>query len=303
DVIALSTTARWFVRRRGAMTGIVKVGTGTGQLIMPILAAMLITGFGWRTAYVVLGVMAMLLLMSIAQLIRRDPSHMGLFPDAEPPNEASGSNLVERGTTFREALRTRHFWTICFANVALVFCLMIVMLHIVPHAGDIGIPATAAAGILSTMGGISMVGRFIIGNAIDRIGNRRSLIFCFMLLIMTLLWLQWAKELWSLYLFAALYGFAHGGFFTVISPMVAEYFGLRSHGILFGMVVFAGTVGGFIGPVLAGHIFDITTSYRLAFWACTAAALISFGLILSLRPANSEEKERETAPGPHRDQI
>jgi MFS family permease len=283
DVIALSTTARWFVRRRGVMTGIVKMGTGSGQLIMPLAASMLITGFGWRTSYIIIGGTAMVLLISVAQLLRRDPAHMGLLPD-DAGIQTSGPDFVERGTSLREALRDRQFWTIFFANLAACFSLLSIMLHIVPHATDIGIPATAAAGILSTIGGVSIVGRFAIGNAIDRIGNRRSMIFCFILLITVLLWLQLAKELWMLYLFATVYGFTHGGFFTVISPIVAEYFGLRSHGLLFGIAVFAGTVGGFIGPIFAGHIFDVTASYRVAFRVCICIAVIGLGLILSLKP-------------------
>jgi MFS family permease len=296
DVITLSTTARWFVRRRGVMTGIVKMGTGCGQMIMPLVASMLIAGFGWRRAYVLIGGMAMVLIVLIAQLLRRDPAHMGLLPDAAR-TETSGSESFERETSFPEAIRDRQFWTIFFANLAVCFSLMSVMLHIVPHAMDIGISSTAAAGILSTIGGVSMVGRFFIGNAIDRIGNRRSMIFCFVLLIIVLLWLQLSKELWMLYLFAAVYGFTHGGFFTVISPIVAEYFGIRSHGLLFGMAVFAGTVGGFIGPLFAGSIFDLTASYRVAFWGCLCAAAIGLGLILSLRPVRSKEKARSEEVG------
>jgi MFS family permease len=105
-----------------------------------------------------------------------------------------------------------------------------------------------------------------------------------------LLWLQLSKELWMLYLFAAVYGFTHSGFFTVISPIVAEYFGLRSHGLLFGMAVFGCAVGGFIGPIFIGSIFDLTASYRVEFWVCLCAAAAGLGLILSLRPARSEEK-------------
>ena len=285
DVIALSTTARWFVLRRGVMTGIVKMGTGSGQLIMPIVASMLITGLGWRTSYIIIGGITMVFLLLAAQLLRRDPAHMGLLPD-DARTQTSGSGFAERGTSFHDALRDRRFWTIIFANLAAVFSLMIVMLHIVPHATDIGIPATAAAGILATIGGVSIVGRFVIGNAIDRIGNRNCMILCFILVIAVLLWLQAAKELWMLYVFAAVYGLAHGGFFTVISPIVAEHFGLRSHGLLFGIAVFAGTVGGFIGPIFAGYIFDMTAGYRLAFWACIAGASIGLGLILSLKPAS-----------------
>jgi MFS family permease len=271
------------------MTGIVKVGTGTGQMIMPLVASMLIAGFGWRRAYVIIGGMAMVLIVLIAQVLRRDPAHMGLLPEAAS-TETSGWKFVERETSFHEAIRSRQFWTIFFANLAACFSLLSVMLHIVPHAIDIGIPSTAAADILSTIGGVSMVGRFFIGNTIDRIGNRRSMTLCFVLLIIVLLWLQLSKELWMLYLFAAVYGFTHGGFFTVISPIVAEYFGLRSHGLLFGMAVFAGTVGGFVGPIFAGSIFDLTASYRVAFWGCLFAAAIGLGLILSLRPVRSQEK-------------
>jgi MFS family permease len=284
DVIALSTTARWFVLRRGVMTGIVKMGTGSGQLFMPLAASMLIAGFGWRAAYVILGGAAMVLLISIAQVLRRDPAHMGLLPDAGTRSGLPGIALPEAGASFHEALANRQFWTIFFANLSACFALLSVMLHIVPHATDIGIPSTAAAGLLSTIGGVSMVGRFMIGNAIDRIGNRNCMVLCFILLIMVLLWLQLAKNLWMLYLFAAVYGFTHGGFFTVISPIVAEYFGLRSHGLLFGIAVFAGTVGGFIGPIFSGYIFDLTASYRVAFWGCICAAAVGLGLILSLKP-------------------
>lgn len=284
DVIALSTTARWFVRRRGVMTGLVKMGTGSGQLVMPLVASLLIAGLGWRTAYVIMGAMAMLLLILTAQLLRRDPARMGLAPDGGLRTETSGSEPPQPGASLAEALRNRQFWTIFFANLAACFSLMSVMLHIVPHATDIGIPATAAAGVLSTIGGVSMAGRFVIGNAIDRVGNRASMIFCFVMLIAVLLWLQVAEELWMLYLFAAVYGFTHGGFFTVISPIVAEYFGLRSHGLLFGMAVFAGTVGGFIGPIFAGRVFDVTASYSLAFWVCIVSAALGLGLILSLKP-------------------
>ena len=287
DVIALSTTARWFVRRRGMVTGMVKVGTGAGQLIMPIVASLLIAGFGWRLSYIIIGVLAMLLLILVAQLLRRDPARMGLLPDAATQTEAPGPGPVETGASFREAVRSRQFWTICFAFLAATFCLMIVMLHIVPQATDIGISVTAAASILSIIGGVSMAGRFLTGNAIDRIGNRRSIIICFILLITALLWLQMSKALWMYYLFALIYGFAHGGTFTVISPLMAEYFGLRSHGLLFGIAVFAGTVGGFFGPIFAGLIFDVTASYRSAFWTCIAVACIGLGLLLSLRHARA----------------
>ncbi len=297
DVIALTTTARWFVRRRGMMTGIVKAGTGAGQLIIPLVASMLIVGSGWRTAYIVIGATVMVLLISVGQLLRRDPARMGLLPDGNRETQAARSNLVETGFYLHEALRMRQFWTICFATLATMFCLLVIMVHIVPYAMDLGIHPTTAAGILSTIGGVSIAGRLVTGITIDRIGNRHSMIICFILLILTLLWMQLVSELWMLYLFAVVYGFAHGGLFTVFSPIVAEYFGVRSHGILFGIVAFAGTVGGAIGPLLAGYIFDITGSYNLAFWISTAVGAIGLGLILSLKQTPNRQIEKVMARG------
>ena len=291
DVIALSTTARWFVRRRGMMTGIVKVGTGAGQLVMPLVSSMLIATYGWRTSYIIIGAIVMVLLISTGQLLRRDPARMGLLPDGNKETQTEGSKPAETGFYLHEALRTRQFWTICLAFLATMFCLLIIMVHIVPHATDIGISSTTAAGILSAIGGISMTGRFVIGIAVDRIGNRRSMIICLVLLILALLWMQLARELWMLCLFAVVYGFGHGGLLTVVSPIVAEYFGVRYHGALFGIVFFSTMVGGALGPVIAGYIFDTTGSYSLAFWICTAVAAIALGLIISLRQTKQDVKE------------
>ncbi len=77
-----------------------------------------------------------------------------------------------------------------------------------------------------------------------------------------------------LYLFAVIYGFSHGGFFSIISPLLARLFGTRSLGSILGIVIFFGTIGGSIGMPLSGFIYDVTGTYRIAF-------LIMLGLIVS----------------------
>jgi MFS family permease len=149
---------------------------------------------------------------------------------------------------------------------------------------DIGISSIKAAGVLSTIGGVSMLGRFVTGIAIDRFGNKKAMIICFFILIACFLWLQVANEMWMLYLFAAAYGITHGGFFTVISPIVAEIFGIGSHGILFGVVVFSGSVGAAIGPFVAGNIFDITSSYQLVFSVLAGISISGLILTFFLKP-------------------
>ena len=287
DVIALSTTARWFIKKRGIMTGIVKIGTGAGQFIMPLVASMLITSYGWRTSYIIIGAGVLLSLVAIAQLLRRDPSQISPLPDCENDMSGGKQGLAGEGLSLGDTFRTRQIWTICAVNLAIVFCFMTIIVHIVPYAQDIRVSATKAASVLSAIGGVSMAGRFITGIAIDRIGSKKAMILCFILLIAGLLWLQMAKKLWMLYVFAVIYGIAHGGYFTTMSPIVAEFFGLNAHGVLFGIVAFSGTIGGAIGPILAGYIFDVTAGYSLSFWLCTLMSASGLLLLLLLKPVDA----------------
>jgi MFS transporter, OFA family, oxalate/formate antiporter len=289
DVITLSTIARWFVKRRGMMSGIVKVGTGCGQFLVPLIATMLIAAYGWRNSYFIIGAAALVIFVAVAQILSRDPQSKGLLPDGDSHdsfNNRMGSR--EAGITLREAARTGQFWIMCVVEFAIFSCLLTIIVHIVPHARDLGLNPPVAVGVLSTIGGVSMLGRFVMGTANDKIGGKRSLIICCILLLCGLLWLQVASKAWMLFLFAVIYGFAHGGFFTVISPMVAELFGTGSHGVLFGIILASGTIGGAIGPFMAGRTFDVTGSYRIAFLSLTVLVVIGFVLIMLLKRPQTE---------------
>ena len=285
DVITLSTMARWFVRRRGMMSGIVKVGTGAGQLVVPLFVAALIPAYGWRNTYLILGAVVLLILVAVSWVMRSDPQVMGLLPDnASRELSIGGVRSTEPSLSFKSAALTGQFWAMCLVEFASFFCLLTIIVHIVPHAMDAGLPPATAAGVLSAIGGMSMLGRLAMGTANDRIGGKRSLIICFAVLFCALIWLQVARETWMLFLFAAIYGFAHGGLFTVVAPTVAELFGTGSHGVLFGIVLFSGNIGAAIGPILAGYIFDVTGSYRIIFLALAGAAALGIVLISLLRP-------------------
>lgn len=291
DVIPLSTIARWFTYKRGLMTGIVKVGTGAGQFTMPLIVSFVIAGYGWRNAFFIVGLAVMIILVLIAQLLRRDPGQMGLPPDwNRKKNDDSPEENHAIGLTYSKALRTVQLWTVCTVSTAMIYCLMSMVLHIVPHCRDIGLSASLAASVLSSIGGVSMLGRFLTGIAIDYIGSKRMMVLCFILLIIGLLWLQTADTPWMLYVFAFIYGLAHGGFYTTVSPIVAELFGIRSHGALFGIVACSGTIGGGIGPVVTGYIFDVRGSYDLAFWLITAFSAVGLALIMTLKPVPSSDE-------------
>jgi MFS family permease len=164
DVITLSTVARWFIRRRGMMSGIVKVGTGSGQFLVPLITTLLITAYGWRNSYLIISAVVLVIFVVVAQVLSRDPQGIGLFPDGDS-NEScdNGNRPREKSVTLRAAARTGQFWIICIAEFAIFFCLLTVIVHIVPHAMDLELTPPTAVGVLSTIGFVSMLGRIVIG--------------------------------------------------------------------------------------------------------------------------------------------
>ena len=271
DVVTLSTIARWFGPRRGMMTGVVKVGTATGQMVLPLLAALLMGIVGWRYAALALGYGAAALLLIAA------------FSMSAPPEGRSSAAWAERrGPPFAVVRRGRTFWTLCLAQLLFFPSLVTVPLHIAVHGIDLGMTRTAAATLLTLIGAASIVGRMSVGAFSDRIGGRNSYILSLMLLVAALLLLLAVETHWPLFAAVAVYGFAHGGLFTVVSPTVAEFFGTRAHGAIFGGIVFFGTIGAAIGPVMAGRIFDVTGSYDFAFGGLAAMGTVGLALALTL---------------------
>lgn len=292
----LSTVARWFVKSRGLMTGVAVSGIGTGTMIMPPIANWLITRYGWRTSYVVIGIAAIVVTVIAAQFLKSDPASVGLLPyDKQAEVKAEHKSREIANYTFRQALRTRQFWLYFFMYAAFNFGVQTVIVHIVANAISLKIPATIAATVLTVVGGASIAGRLLLGTAGDRFGSRRILVICFVIAIGTLSWLSRMDRLWMLYLFAAVFGFAYGGEVALGSPMVAELFGMGSHGTIYGAATFGATIGGAIGPEAAGHIFDTNGNYRLAFVICALVAVVGLVLCLLLRPGVKRSRVIEEA--------
>jgi MFS family permease len=159
---------------------------------------------------------------------------------------------------------------------------MTIPTHIAVHGTDLGMTQTKAAFLLSAIGAASIVGRLSVGIFLDKMGGKKSYLFCFIPILLSLLIFIFITNHIILFIFVALYGFAHGALFVVVSPTIAEYFGLRDHASLFGIVVFCGTIGGAIGPILAGTAFDFTGSYNTAFATLFVLVTLSSIVVLTL---------------------
>jgi MFS family permease len=256
----LSTIARWFVFRRGLMSGVTAAGVGVGVMLLPPLSSYFISSFGWRTSYIIIGMAVLALVITSAQLLKRDPSEIGQSAlGRSEQHEDNSPNF-----TLREALCTRQFWLICGVYLMMGVCLQTILVHIVPHATDVGVPEVTAATIISVIGGVSIISKVALGIAVDRLGNKPVALLIASLMLTSLIIIQLSDALWVLYVFAVFFAFGYGGFSAIQSPYLAELFGLKYHGTIFGFTLFLLGAGAF-GPFIAGKIFDATSSYNLAF--------------------------------------
>lgn len=292
----VSIVARWFVARRTLMTGIVLTGSAVGSLIAPPVAERLISAYDWRLSSIILGSIVFIVVVLAAQLLKRDPTKMMQVPYGENKEGEQGFKSVADGFSLREAAHTKQFWVIFAMLLCFGFSFFTIMVHIVPHAIELGISAASSANILAAIGGLAIVGRVLLGSTADRIGNKQATIIAFILMSAALFWLLPATEVWMLYLFAVVFGFAHGGHAPSQSPLVAGFFGLRSHGLIFGIMGFAFTIGSAIGPLLAGYIFDVTGSYHIAFLLCAVLGIAGLVLTVLLKPIRGEHCQNEVPP-------
>ena len=281
----VSTVARWFVKRRNLITGIVLTGVSVGVLVAPPVASRLISAYDWPRSYIILGSIALVAVILVAQLLRRDPTQAKQRPYGESEGPKQEFVPETRPFSLREAIHTRQFWLASGMFLCFGFSVYMIAAHIVLHAIGLGISSISAANVLATLGGLSIAGRIVLGSAADRFGNRQVFIIGFVLMAAALFWLVPAKEVWGLYLFAGVFGFAFGGCATSESPLVAGLFGLSSHGLILGVMSLLGfTFGAAIGPFVAGHIFDMTSSYQLAFIVAGAVSVVGLMLTVLLSP-------------------
>jgi OFA family oxalate/formate antiporter-like MFS transporter len=281
--IILPLVPKWFITRKGLMTGILSSGVGLGIITGPPLASWLIYNLDWRSAYIIIGSIGLVVTVAAAQLLRDSPKQKGQRPYGEDTAKPEALAAINQGMEFHKAVRTGQFAIMCAIYFCFGFCLHSVMVHIVPHATEFKIDATTAAIIMSIIGIGSIAGKLLVGGASDRIGVRTSLITSFIVLFIAFGWLQFAREFWMFCIFGIIFALGYGGVMSMQSLMSAQLFGLRSPAAILGVISFIYTIGGSVGPFLTGYIFDLTSSYNLAFLIAAIMAIIGSALTSLLK--------------------
>ncbi|MEE8472810.1 MAG: MFS transporter [Dehalococcoidia bacterium] len=291
----VSAVNHWFVEKLGLAQGIVVSGVGLGTAVLPLVSRYLIGSFGWRTAYVFLGLLVGTVVSLSALVLRRDPQDKGLTaygaasgPGEGGPASTGGLGPAPGGFTLRRALGNFSFWVVFIGGAFGFMSLDMVIVHLPKHATDIGLSAATGAGFISIIGVTAIIGKIGVGALSDRIGRRVALASSFGLGAVAMFWLVGARTAGAIYLFAALFGLAYGGWTPLFPAVTVELFGLSAMGAIYGMVHMGGSWGGAVGPVLAGWVFEATKrqqgtgSYDPAFIAGGLSLLAASGLSLLL---------------------
>ena len=261
----------WFDKRRGLALALVMAGVGTGAMVFPPIAQALIAGYGWRTAYMVLGALVLLLGLPPTALFVR-----------ERPRDSVERRTVLDGMTVAQGLRSRTFWIL----IATLFLSSVSMngaiTHLSPLLTDRGVPAANAALAASMLGFASFFGRLIAGFLLDRFfGPRVGCCLCALAASGILLLARAGSSVPGIAA-AMLIGLGVGAEADLTPYLLTRYFGLRAFSTLYGFTWTAYAIAGAIGPVWMGKAFDATGSYASLLTLLSGSTLGAAGLLLLL---------------------
>jgi sugar phosphate permease len=292
STVLMTVIAHWFRRNVGKAMGIVVCGFGAGGILIPLIV-WLIDLYEWRTALIILGLGMWTLGIPLSFVIRHRPEQYGYFPDGEIPAEPTsshGGRDIEKEESFRDALKSKNFWTIGISVTIQTMITMAVITHVMPYLGSIGMSRASAAFVATSIPLISIIGRFGFGWLSDIFDKRHVLAGLYCLLFMGILALSYVHVEWLIFPFLLLFSLAVGGGVSLRGAIVRQYFGRATFGRLFGIIIGMTAMGGVIGPSFAGWSFDTLGSYHSVWLWFAGTTVVAIVLILRLPPRQMMEE-------------
>jgi sugar phosphate permease len=279
----------WFERWRARALSSMSFALALGGISLPLVAWSLQT-FGWRATAFSSGVIAVVVGLPLAFVMRRRPEDHGEVMDGiaapAPENKHDSPSSSSRDFTAREALRTPAFWLLSLGHGFALFVVHAVTVHSITHMNQGLGYSVAQASLVYTLLTVSQVGGVLIGWAIgDRYDKRLIAAACMLAHMTALLLLTYAVNVPMVLAFAVLHGAAWGLRGPFMQALRADYFGRSAIGMILGlsfMIIVIGQIG---GPMIAGILADITGNYRAGFTILALlAGLGSLFFILAKRP-------------------
>jgi len=289
SVLGPTVATRWFVKDRGLVTGILGASNSTGQLIFFPLLTTLAVVVGWRAGALVLAGLSLVLLVPVLIWVRNDPADVGERPLGMADGEVSHVPPPEP-RIMRRALRTSDFW---FLAGTFFVCGAtsngLVGQHFIPHAVDHGFTAVAASGALAVMGFFNFVGTIASGWLTDRVDPRKLLLVYYTFRGVSLLFLPFIHDGLTIGAFAVLFGLDYIATVPPTVALVADRFGSRNVGIVYGWVFAAHMIGAAIAAWVAGVVRESVGDYATAFVAAGWIAIIAGFAAMAIRKPGTPE--------------
>ncbi len=294
NVVTSTVISKWFVRLRGRATGLAGTGINVGEAVMTPLVVFLITTAGWRTAWMVLGIIPWVIIAPTSLfLMRRAPEDMGLRPDGDTDESLAAEREKpgrrrragdEHPWTVREAFRTPAMWVLILATNLASLAVAGVVMHQIPYLTDQGLSESVAALSLTLYAIFAIPSKLIWGFMAERVHIRHLSLVSMLGSAVGLLILLRADTVTEAVVFGVVYGLTRGAWHVIQSLIWADYFGRHFQGAIRGFVAplqLVSTVG---GPIFAAFVYDTTDSYKLAFSIFAVSFVLSGLLILAVRP-------------------
>ena len=294
SVVTMTAVANWFRKKAGIALGVVGSGIGAGGLmVLPIVR--LIDLYQWRTTLIILGLGMWAIGIPLSLVIRNRPEHYGYLPDGEVAGTSGQSHKIQdKGVEIglRQALKMRTFLYLNLVEALRMMTIIAVFTHIMPYLSSVGMPRTTAGMVAAAIPLIGIIGRFGFGWLGDIYDKKHMMAVTIGLIIFGMLALSFVHMRWMIIPFLILYSFGHGGSMVIRAAIVREYFGRDSFGKMLGIIMGSASIGGIIGPTLAGWSYDTWGSYRPiwhVFWGLLSIAII---LTLKLKPVAIKKTKR-----------
>jgi len=269
----IADISHWFMKRRGIAVAIVASGNYLSGAIWPILLASILEESGWRTAYAALAAATVLFIIPLAFALRRQ------VPESahETAEAVSVSNARSAGLSPRALA-----WLLGLAGVGCCVAMSMPQVHIVSYSVGLGYGPAAGAQMLSLMLMGGVVSRLVSGLLADRLGGVRTLLLGSVLQAIALMLYLPSDALVSLYVVSLIFGLSQGGIVPSYALIVREYMPAREAGARVGFVLMATIMGMALGGWVSGWIYDVTGSYRMAFWNGVAWNGLNIAIMLWL---------------------
>jgi sugar phosphate permease len=286
-VLGASVAARWFVSRRGLVTGIFGASTSAGQLIFYPLLVWMVGALGWRTSVLVTGLAALVLIVPVLLFMRNRPADLGLLPYGATGQASGAAEPAHGAGIMRRAIAMPAFWLL---TITFFICGAtsngLIGTHFIPHVGDHGISPNIAAGLLAVMGAMNFVGTIGSGWLTDRYSPRKLLAWYYGFRGLSLLMLPFVTDYTGLIAFSVLFGLDYIATVPPTTALVADTFGRKHVGTVFGWIFCAHQIGAALAAWLGGVAHDTLGHYGTAFLVAGILAISAAALSLRIaRPA------------------